>query len=521
MATPSSQSQPRLSAAIVASDDGDLLPATIQSVRPIAHEIAVLRMPPPDGCDPFPRLLGVSIHSGEWKQGLSAARNQLLNKLTGDWILWLYPGERLEAGSGEKLRAFIDREANAGNAYALLVETPAAAPDASAEQAAQVRLMPNRADLWFEGHVRETLRPAMDAAGVQLGTAPGRILRHPRHNDPVAKARNGRRNLDLVAMERASAGEADLRLLLATGEAAGDLGDRALAQQAFEQAARAAPRGSTEMLDAYYGLLAHFEASPADQARQLAVCLEALEVYPLDTQLLCAMGSYLQGQDQLELAARAFELAVKYGQVNLQTWHLRDVGDLAASCLALTLQLVHRDDQARCVLEEAIERSPASTRLRRHLVHWHVKRAESDAAIGAAEGIAPDPQDAEPLRNAIRGACEAVREQWTAALGYLQSAYLAGCRDPICLRWLSVVLLSQGQAEAAEPVLRQWHALEPNNPEIRTYLEAIRADAAPGKTPSAAPEADSTRWLRIDPAATSLDAAPMSPPVVGRQPAAE
>lgn len=521
MATPGLPSRPRLSAAIVALDDHDLLPETIESLRPIADEIVVLRMSTPGGCDPFPQLLGVSTHPGDWKEDFSAARNQLLNKVTGDWVLWLEPGERLEAGSAGPLRAFVDRGADAGRAYALFVEAAAAPPDASPEQAAQVRLMPNRADLYFEGRVRETLRPAMDAAGAELDIAPGRVLRHPRHNDPAVKARRGRRNLDLIALERASASHADLRLLLATGEAAGDLGDPTLAQQAFEQAVRAARRSSTEMLEAYYGLLASFEASPADQARQLTVCLEALEVYPLDTQLLCAMGSYLQGQGQLGLAARAFELAVRYGQVNLETWHLRDVGDVAASCLALTLQLLRRDDQARRVLEEAIERSPASVRLRRHLVHWHVKRAQSDEAIRAAEGIAAGPEHAEPLRDAIRGACEAVRQEWTAALAHLQSAYVAGCRDPICLRWLSIVLLSRGQAEAAEPLVRQWQSLEPSNPEVRTYLEAIRAGAAPSEPPSAAPEAAPTRWLRVDPAAPPLDAAPLLPPVVGQVPSTD
>jgi len=521
MATPGLPSRPRLSAAIVALDDHDLLPETIESLRTIADDIAVLRMSNPGGCDPFPQLDGVVVHYAAWKQHFSAARNQLLNKVTGDWVLWLEPGERLEAGSAGPLRAFIDREAEAGRAYALFVEAPPAPPDASPEQAIRVRLMPNRADLYFQGRVRESLRPAMDAARVELDLAPGRVFRHPRHNDPAVKARNGRRNLDLIALERASAGPADFRLLLATGEAASDVGDRTLAQEAFAQTVRAAPRGSTEMLEAYYGLLASFEASPADQARQVTVCLEALEVYPLDTQLLCAMGSFLQGQGHLELAARAFELAVKYGQVDLQTWHLRDIRDIAASCLALCLQLLRRDDEARCVLEEVIERSPGSIRIRRQLVHWHVKRAERDEAIRVAEGIAAGPEHGEPLRDAIRGACEAAKEQWTAALGYLQSAYLAGCRDPICLRWLAIVLLSRGQAEAAEPLLREWQALEPSNPEVRTYLEALRAGAARGGPAVATLETDSLRWLRVDPATSPLDTALLSPPVVGQIPSSD
>jgi hypothetical protein len=84
-----------------------------------------------------------------------------------------------------------------------------------------------------------------------------------------------------------------------------------------------------------------------------------------------------------------------------------------------------------------------------------------------------------------------------------------------------VVLLSRGQAEAAGPLLREWQALEPSNPEVRTYLEALRSEAAPGEPPVAAGETDSARWLRIDAASGPPDAAPLSPPVVGKIPSAD
>jgi tetratricopeptide (TPR) repeat protein len=357
----------------------------------------------------------------------------------------------------------------------------------------------------------------MEAAGVMLDLAPGRILRHARQHDPDVKARRARRVLDLVAQERARDGRGKLRLLLAAGEAAGDLEDRDAARRALAEAVRTAPRGSTEMLEAYYGWLSSCDGQAGACEHQTAICLEALEIFPLDAQLLSAMGTYLQAQGRLDLAARAFDAAVKFGQVNIQTWHLGDVAEVAAACLGLTLQLLGRDAEARDALEEALRRYPASLRIRRHLVDLHVKHARLDEALCAADPIAPDPIRREALGDAIRGACQAAKSDWTAALGHLQSAYLAGCRDPICLRGLSVVLLSTGQAEAARSVLRQWQEVEPNNAELRAYLGVLQQQAEPTRVPATPRSAGHLdRRLRIDPATTTVDTSAFPVPIISQ-----
>jgi len=514
-------SRPRVSAAVVVladrPEDLDLLALTIHSVQSVAEEIVVVDTGLSAEAREHAAQLGARVSSGAWNDDFSAARNHSLNQLAGPWVLWLEAGEQLDEETGADLRAFLDQEASPEKVYALLVEAPPAEQAASGEQAAQVRLMPNRADLWFEGRVRETLEPAMAAGGVELDLAPGRIVRHPRQHDPECKARHARRILDLVALERAQKPKPDVRLLLAAAEAASELGDGNAARRAFAQAVQAAARGSTEMLEAYYGWLSSWEGHPGAAQGQIAVCLEALEVFPLDAQLLCAMGTYLQAQRRWELASRAFEAAVKYGQVNLQTWHLADVAELSAACLALSLQLLGRDEEARGVLEQSLGRRPDSLRLRRQLVDLHVKHARLEEAVRAAGPLASNWEVREALRNAVRGACQASARNWTAALAYLQSAYLAGCRDPICLRGLAVVLLSTGRAQAAVPLLHQWRDVEPGNAELRAYLDAVAQasrTATGRRTPHAQPAPN--RWLRIDPAASVVDTAAFPMPVISQ-----
>lgn len=513
---------PRFSVAILVRQGEDLLEATLESVRPIADEIVLLDTGASCPIAPIAERFGATVFHHAWENDFSAARNLLLGKLTGQWVLWVEPGERLVEPSRTELRQFLNRGPDPDRVYRVTVEMPAADTAESPEQSAQPRLMPNRPDLWFEGRVRETLKPSIAAAGLDLQTAPGKLVGHPGHRDPERKTRMARENLELAKLEWLQSQPPEARTLLALAEAASDLKDFPLAKRAFCRAIQLAPRGSIEMLEAYYGLLASHEGDPQAAAGQLAICVEALSVFPLDAQLLCAMGNYLQARNHLDLAARAFDAAIRFGQVNEETWHLRDLGEVAAACLGLTLRLLQRDEDARAVLEEALQRHPDSIRLRRHLVDLHVHRGRTEIALRVAERLPMAAEDREPLRNAIRGACRAARKDWVPALGYLQSAYLGGCSDPLCLRWLSIALLSNGQKAAALPVLHLWQQREPSNREVRAYLAAMEDGGPRGSTAGAcegspfAGEAVEGRWHRIDPGAAVIAAPTWPIPVVSQ-----
>jgi hypothetical protein len=118
----------------------------------------------------------------------------------------------------------------------------------------------------------------------------------------------------------------------------------------------------------------------------------------------------------------------------------------------------------------------------------------------------------------VLGACKAARREWTAALGYLQAAYLGGFVDPFCLRWLAFTLLSNGQIEAAKPVLRQWEQLQPENVEVRAYLAALaKRESGQEAAPEARPERTDPqgRRLRVD-LPPSVLAVPSLAPIVSQ-----
>jgi tetratricopeptide (TPR) repeat protein len=426
-----------------------------------------------------------------------------MDQIESDWILWLDAGETLSSDTQSALRAFVDGDARPDHVYMLMVVVPSADPSSSAEQAARIRLVPNHPELRYRGRIREDLNKSLEQLDLSVDMAPGRIERHRRENLPSRKAEKARRNLRIVSAEYQGAEKLPVRLLLAAAEAFSDLQEVAKARQAFLQATQQAERGSTELLDAYYGLLTTFDSVPELQDQQLTVGLEALEVFPLDAQLLCAMGSYLQVQNRLDLAERSFETAVKYGQVNLETWHLAEIAEMATVCLALTQQISGQEEASREVLLDALERFPESVRVRRHLIDLVVKLGRTEEALELVSPLATASQSA-PWRNAVLGACKAAAKDWLQALGYLQSAYVGGCHDPFCLRWLVVTLISNGQMEAARPVLNEWLQREPTSTEAHAYLERME---------SVEPDGEAARSYRVDRATSAGDAIAPVPPL--------
>ncbi len=229
------------------------------------------------------------------------------------------------------------------------------------------------------------------------------------------------------------------------------------------------------------------------------------------------MGGYLQSEERLELAARAYETAFSYGQVDPETWHVTDIRDIAAVCLSLVLQLQERDDDAEPRLRRALDANPLSLRVRRHMIDLCIKHDRRQQALAEVDRLPSDTPHRDALRGAVRGACLAVQQDWAAALKFLQTAHQAGCRDIVCLRWLSITHMALGDTVAADEILRQWYAIDPRNQELSSYLSA--ADM-PGMASRPAATSDAAgHQLRLDVASSVAGAAagPLSPATLSSQ----
>ncbi len=489
--------KPRLSVAMIARDAQDTIAQSLASIRSIADEVVVVDTGSTDATRALATTAGAQVFERPWDDDFSAARNFAWSKLSGDWVLWLDANETLGPESAAALRQFVDTQAEAKRAYALLVAVPVAGSNIAGEQVARVRLLPNRPDVRFAGRIREQLHVALDRAGIEIDLLPWRILRGQRDNDLPLKAIKAHRDLKLVDLEIKSHGQLP-ELLNVLGDALSSLGEHAGAAACFRTALEKCPAHSTVMREAYYGLLATFSDDPQQRQKQIAICMEALEKFPLDAQLLCAMGGYLQSEDRLDLARRAYETALEHGQIDPLTWHVPDIREIASICLALVAQLQGDDEASQTILEAALARTPTSIRVRRHLIDLHIKQDHRKEALEEFNRLPADMPHREAMRSAIRGACLASRQNWIPALAYLQTAYTAGCRDPLCLRWLAVSLIANGELEIVAPILKQWQAHDPRNVEVQKYLDALASGMLNAESVLPGARDEGERVLRVD-----------------------
>ncbi|WP_254509318.1 glycosyltransferase [Anatilimnocola floriformis] len=354
--------QPRgLCVAIIARDAAMLIHQTLESIRDLAAEVVVLNTGSHDTTSETAALAGARVINYLWDDNFAGARNALLPHIRSPWILWLDAGETLLPGDAALLKQFVEDYADDGRAYFLRVATPPAAGQIGGEQVARLRLHANRPGLIFHGRVRESLQRSLTAFNMEAEHLPLTIQRSNREHNPQIKADRARRNIRLADLQIAQKGPtADM--LNCLGEAHQALQEHPQATQHFRRAQELAAANSTEMLEAYYGLLTSIPG-PNAVIEQMQLCLTAIEQFPLDAQLLCALGGYLQSTQRMELAIRSFAVAAEHGQVNSQLWHLPDIREIAISCHTQLLQQQGQIEAAARTLEQGIARYPQSQRL--------------------------------------------------------------------------------------------------------------------------------------------------------------
>lgn len=454
----------KLTAVLVVNEESDLIRETLTSVQPIVDEIVLLNIGDSKAIAPVAEAFKATVVPHAWQDSFSEARNAALAHVTGEWILWLDPGETMSEEDSARLREFVNSQVDIMTAYVLLVRAPQAPGTIGSEQIGQVRLHPNHPGIRYEGRVRESLIPALAECGMGIEAVPFLIQRNTIESDPSWKSKRAGRDAKLVELEMKESSPS-ARLMICMADAVQTLNDQQNALIFFEQACRLADHGSAEMLEAFYGILTALDGQKDSLDLQIQTCMTALEIFPLDAQLLCAVGGYLQTKGHLELARRSFETAYKYGQINLESWHIDDIDEIAVSCLAITTHASGKEEEAEEILVQALKDCPHSVRLRRQVIEMHVKHGRRQEALAELERLPTDYPKLESLRSAVRGAALASQQNWVGARPYLEAAYRQGSRETLCLRWYATTLVALGEVEPAREILQIWKQREPNNSE--------------------------------------------------------
>jgi tetratricopeptide (TPR) repeat protein len=468
---------------MIVRDCAHLVAASLECVRNVADEIVVVDTGSTDRTREIAMQRASRVADYKWRDDFAAARNFCLTQLTGDWVFWLDAGETITSAAAAQLRSLADSSVDLKRAFLVMVQTPSAKSEMADEQIGRIRLHPRISTLEFTGRIREELHTALDALGISMDVAPFAIHRTRLEHQPQIKRRKAERNIHLAALEIQDHGVLPAPLL-AMADACITLGQIQHGIDFYSRALEVSPTGSTTMLEAFYGVLAALDHVAHSRDKQIALCQQALEVFPFDAQLLCAMASYLQQQNRIDLACRSFEAAARFGQVDPQTSHLIEIADVAAACHATCQELLGDTDGARHNLETSAAAKPNSQRLSRQLLDFYIRHDCRQEALALADRLAADCPRRDPLRSAVRGACLAAKQNWIPALAYLQTAFGAGCRDPICFRGLWNAYLATGDLQAAGRTLAEWRLHHPDSGEVAGYAAQLtRQTATEGTSP--------------------------------------
>lgn len=500
---------PLLSVAMIVRDAASLACETLDSVRAIADELVVLDTGSTDGTVEAAREAGANVFETTWQDDFSMARNECAQHINGQWVLWLDAGETIDNLTAQQLRQFVEQNAQPNKAYLLYVAKPEVNAVMSREQIGQVRLLPNDPQIQFAGRVRETVIASVMDAGMEVDALNCRIDRPESDVDTDTRKARAERNLRIadavIADGMATPTDRNVRAQSLT-----ELERKEEAIAEFMLAIATATDGSTEMLEAYYGLLSIYEGQPQYRDEQATTCLQALEVYPLDAQLLCGMGCYLLNQQRLDLASRSYELAATHGQVDPGTWHLAEIADVAVACQCLALQLLGDEKKAQSVLEAALEIRPESEQLRRQLIAIHIKAGREKEALAHIDEL-PDLIHMEAIRDAVAGAVMVALDDSLAGLPKLKAAYETGCRDAICLRWLTTAHLKLGNSGAAGRVLADWQGLDPQSPEVANCLQMLTDMGKQPESESSGSDNSASSLRRFDRDSSASGVTPIAP----------
>jgi tetratricopeptide (TPR) repeat protein len=356
------------------------------SVAGVADEVVVMDTGSTDRTADVARERGANVFSHAWHDDFSAARNEVLDQASGDWVLWLNPDEELLPISKPAVNGYLSR----ADALAYVVRVQEIARGNQPErftETVQLRLFRHHPELRFVGRLHPSFRtPAQELARrEQKQVYPSEIVvRHHAYLSQVdeSKLRWSARLLEQELRDRPG----QLHYLIEYGRTLLWLNDprghEVLAEAAErlrpEQSAAAAPAASVGLLLEYL-----LTVSPA-QARSRLSREEALALimrwFPQSPPLLWRAAEYYFQKGDLRRAAGLLEQLLHYGRtgaydrsaafdpsimgesalLNLGTCY-RGLGDLgrAEHCFRLLLQSPSYRDQAGQQLAEV-------ERLRQH-----------------------------------------------------------------------------------------------------------------------------------------------------------
>ena len=97
----------RLSLCMIVRDEEEMLPRTLEAIKPAVDEIIIVDTGSTDATIAIAESFGATVIEREWTGSFSDARNASLEAATGDWFLYLDADEVLVSEDVDRLRGLV------------------------------------------------------------------------------------------------------------------------------------------------------------------------------------------------------------------------------------------------------------------------------------------------------------------------------------------------------------------------------------------------------------------------------
>ena len=390
---------PRLTVCLITKNEERFIGKCLESIRPIADQIVVMDTGSTDWTTSIAGRFGAEIFKFKWCDDFSAARNAVLEKATGDWVLMLDADEELPADQHEKLLKLL-RDPKA-IAYRLPMI------DVGQEEAGVShvpRLFRNAPGLFYVGRVHEQVFSSIEVRRTEWGLenlfGDATLLHHGYTKELVKSRDKIARNLRLLEMAvEEMPGEPNLLMnlgleLMRSGRTHEGLENY---EAAFEAMGRL-PKAQV-VPELRESLLTQF-ATHLAAAKRFADVVRVLTSPVAKSGGLTASMHWLLGLACVELkqfsegAAQMRDCLAKRERIAL-TPVLKDIRKGAPyHALAVCLVSMKQVEAARRAFESALKEEPENRRVRFDFARFLANNGEAVEALKWAHQLmADDPSD--------------------------------------------------------------------------------------------------------------------------------
>ncbi len=451
---------PRLSVFVITKNEEKFIGRCLESVRDLAAQIVVLDTGSTDWTKTIAERFGAEVHSFDWCDDFSAARNAALERVTGDWVLMLDADEELLPDQKDRLRALLADD----SAIAFRLPMRDKGREAQGEHFVP-RLFRNAPGLFYVGRIHEQVFSSVEVRrqewGLENKFGDAVLLHHGYTKEMVASRDKIARNLRLLrlAVEELP-DEPNLLMNLGLELVRNGQLDAGLEQYAAAFTAMAALPKAQVTPELRESLLTQF-ASHLVSAKRPAEAVRVLESQLAKSGGLTASMHWLLGlacieqKHYVEGAAQMRECLAKRDRKVFTPVDGNILKGGPHHCLGLCLAAMNQIAPADRAFHAALEAEPDSRRIRFDYARFLTEGGHEVEALKYLHQLVAE--DASEVPVWIFGGHLALRrpEFFEFANDWTGESYKLHSTHPIVAEQRATALLFNGDADGALAVWRQ------------------------------------------------------------------